>query len=87
MVVNRPDLFTRTFWLNTSERVIRVFAYSTLTVLITAGTDIQHTDFKGGAIQVALATALCFFTCLAGKAVGDPQTPSFILARASKINP
>lgn len=75
----RPDFTTSTFWLNTAERTVRVFAWSAIAVITSTQADIVHADFKGAAIEVGIATALAFLGCLAGKLVGDGDSPSFVL--------
>lgn len=79
MTPTRPDFTTKTFWLNTVERTVRVFAWSSIAAITTVQASIVHADFQAMAVDVGIATALAFLGCLAGKLVGDHDSPSFLL--------
>lgn len=77
----KPVWLTGAFWVDTAERTVRVFAWSTIAAITAEKTDLVNGDFKGMAIQVGIATALAFLGCLAGGAVntGPLKTASFLL--------
>jgi hypothetical protein len=79
----RPVWLTGAFWIDTVERTVRVFAWSTIAAITAEATDIVNADFRGMAIQVGIATLLAFLGCLAGGAVdtgGKLKSASFFLA-------
>jgi hypothetical protein len=80
----RPDFTTRTFWVNTGERVIRTGAQTALALGITDAATAMHVDWQQGGVTVALAMLAALLMALAGKATGDPQSPSFLLAAAPR---
>jgi hypothetical protein len=86
MTINRPDFTTRTFWANTGERIVRTMAQTALALGITDVTTSLHLDWQQGGIAVALAGLGALLTALAGKAVGDPNSPSFLLRAPAKVS-
>jgi hypothetical protein len=79
MTTHRPEFTTKTFWLNTSERVVRTGAQTALAVGVTDGVTDLHLDWQQGALTVGLAMVASLLMALAGKAVGDPDSPSYVL--------
>ena len=86
MSLSRPNFTTKTFWLNTAERAVRTAAQSAVALLLVDGLPVSRLDIDlaEGAWTVTLATVLSILTALAGKAVGDPDSPSFVLAAPPK---
>jgi hypothetical protein len=73
-------LFTKTFWANTIERVVRTAATTGLGAFVAdKATDTAQIDWKGGLLLVGTSALGTLLLCLAGKKVGDPQSPSFLL--------
>lgn len=75
----RPDFTTSTFWLNAGERVIRTGAQTALALGIADATTALRLDWLQGGVTVGLAMLAALLTALAGKTVGDPGSPSFLL--------
>lgn len=84
--VRRPDFTTKTFWVNTMERVVRTGVQAALALGITDATTALSLDLNQGAIAVGLAMLGALLTALAGKAVGDSDSPSFVLAAPPKAS-
>lgn len=76
--------FTKTFWINTAERVIRTGATTALGAFITDKTGVDL-DWAGGLKIVGISMLGTLLICLAAKTTGDPESPSFLLAAAPKI--
>lgn len=87
MSTSRPDFTTRTFWANTGERVVRTGAQTALAIGVTDATTAMHVDWQQGALTVGLAMVASLLMALAGKAVGDPGTPSYILPAPRRSSP
>jgi hypothetical protein len=79
MTPTRPDFTTRTFWINTLERIVRTGAQTALALGITDAATALHVDWQQGAITVVLAMGASLLMALAGRAVGDSDSPSFVL--------
>lgn len=75
----RPDFTTSTFWLNTTERIVRTGAQTGLALGITDATTALHLDWQQTGVAVGLAMLAALLTALAGKTVGDSGSPSFLL--------
>jgi hypothetical protein len=75
----RPEFTTSTFWANTAERVVRTGAQTALGLGVADAATGLHVDWQQGAITVGLSMLASLLMALAGKAVGDPDTPSYIL--------
>ena len=80
------NIYTRQFWTDTVERVVRTTAQVALVVFgIPAGVDAANgvdlggltaVDWQGKAIVVAGSAVLTLLTCLAGRTTGDTSTAS-----------
>lgn len=69
---------SRAFWIDAAERAVRTFAQA-LVAAITAGFVLTDGAAWGEALLVAAVAALVsLLTSVAGSAVGDPQSPSFL---------
>jgi hypothetical protein len=82
--VTAADFTTRTFWVNTLERVIRTGAQTALALGVTDATTNLHVNWQQAGITTGLAMLAALLTALAGKTVGDSQSPSFLLGAAPK---
>lgn len=80
-------IYTRRFWADTVERVVRTTAQVALVVFgVPAGVDaaavgdtlggLTSVDWQGKAIVVAGAAVMTLLTCLAGRRTGDTSTAS-----------
>jgi hypothetical protein len=79
MAATRPDFTTGTFWINTTERVVRTGAQTALAVVVADGTTDMHVDWQQGALTTGLAMLAALLMALAGKGVGDRDSPSYVL--------
>ena len=69
---------TKAFWIDAAERAVRTFAQA-LVAAITAGFVLTDAAAWGQALLVAAVAALVsVLTSIAGSAVGDPASPSFL---------
>ena len=87
MSVYRPEFTTKTFWVNTVERIVRTGAQTALSLIVVDGLPVSHIDIdlEVGAWTTALAMLAALLTALAGKVVGDNDSPSFVLAAPPKM--
>lgn len=80
-------IYTRQFWTDTVERIVRTTAQVALVVFgIPAGIDatsasaslggLTAVDWQGKMIVVAGSAVLTLLTCLAGRTTGDTSTAS-----------
>lgn len=80
------NIYTRRFWMDTTERVVRTTAQVALVVFgIPAGVDAANgvdlggltaVDWQGKLVVVAGAAVMTLLTCLAGRRTGDTSTAS-----------
>lgn len=77
---------TKTFWVNTGERVIRTAAVTALGTFITdkTGTSI---DWGGGLQVVGISALGTLLLCLAARTTGDAESPSFLLTAPRRVKP
>jgi hypothetical protein len=83
---NEPQsIYTRRFWLDTTERVVRTTAQVALAVFgvpaLGGALDVPSIDdtldgWQGKVAVVAAAAVLTLLTCLAGRRTGDRSTAS-----------
>lgn len=80
------NIYTRRFWMDTTERVVRTAAQVALVAFgIPAGVDAANgvdlggltaVDWEGKLVVVAGAAVMTLLTCLAGRRTGDTSTAS-----------
>ena len=80
------NIYTRRFWMDTTERVVRTTAQVALVVFgIPAGVDAANgvdlggltaVDWQGKLVVVAGAAVMTLLTCLAERRTGDTSTAS-----------
>lgn len=79
------SIYSRQFWLDTFERVLRTTVQAALVIFglpgVATATDadfggLTFVNWQGQLVTIALIAVATLMTCIAGRGVGDPSTAS-----------
>lgn len=70
-------MFTKTFWLATTERVIRTFCQALVACIGVGAFDIIHFAWSQSLSVSGGAAFLALLTCVVASLKGDSDSPSF----------
>jgi hypothetical protein len=72
------SIFTRRFAIDATERAVKTVAQAATALLISAGTDLITTDWKGIAAGAGIAGVISLLTSIGSSSVGDEDSASLV---------
>lgn len=80
-------MWTRVFWGDALERLIRTFAQSEAAILVAAGTGLLDTDWLAGLSTAGMAAVVSLLFSVGGEMVAPTGTASFSTAVVPRLDP